>query len=84
MIDLAVMTPTAALPAMPYTPNLRTEYGFVDAFSQKIDWYEASHLPIDQGPIVIMIEKYRTGFLWNLFMNRSDVQRGLALIDSIL
>ena len=91
--DLGVITPTAALSSMPYTPEfsmealrhfyydkgdkLWSEYGFVDAFSESKNWVAKSHLAIDQGPIIVMIENYRTGLLWNLFMSSPDVQRGL-------
>ena len=34
-------------------------------------------IAIDQGPIVIMIENYRTGLLWKLFMSIPEVQTGL-------
>jgi hypothetical protein len=92
--DLSVISPTAALSAMPYSPNetmtalryfyddlgdeLWTEYGFVDAFSQEMDWYAQSHLAIDQGPIIVMIENHRNSLLWHLFMSCADVQSGLS------
>ena len=92
--DLGVITPTAALSAFPYTPEysmqalrhfyedmgdqLWTEYGFADAFSEQHNWVAKSHLAIDQGPIIVMIENYRTGLLWKLFMSSPDVQRGLT------
>jgi len=91
--DLGVIQPTAALSSFPYTPEysmealkhfyydlgdkIWSEYGFVDGFSEHHNWYAKSHLAIDQGPIVVMIENYRTGLLWNLFMQIPDVQRGL-------
>lgn len=91
--DLGVISPTAALASFPYTPqqSMRAlrhfytrlgskiwgEYGFVDAFSATENWYAASHLGIDQGPIVLMIENYRSGLLWDLFMSCREVQRGL-------
>lgn len=91
--DLGVITPTAALSAFPYTPEysmdalkhfyyglgdkIWSEYGFVDAFSEHHNWYAKSHLAIDQGPIIVMIENHRTGLLWDLFMKNKDVQRGL-------
>jgi hypothetical protein len=91
--DLGVITPTAALSSFPYTPEysmealkhfyynlgdkIWSEYGFVDAFSEHHNWYAKSHLAIDQGPIIVMIENYRTGLLWKLFMKNKDVQRGL-------
>ncbi|WP_342330542.1 glucoamylase family protein [Pedobacter sp. FW305-3-2-15-E-R2A2] len=92
--DLGVITPTAALSAFPYTPEysmqalrhfyedmgdqLWTEYGFADAFSEQHKWVAKSHLAIDQGPIIVMIENYRTGLLWKLFMSSPDVQKGLT------
>ncbi|QHT70064.1 DUF3131 domain-containing protein [Rhodocytophaga rosea] len=91
--DLGVITPTAALSAFPYTPEhsmealkhfyfdlgdkLWSEYGFIDAFSEQNNWYANSHLAIDQGPIIVMIENYRTGLLWKLFMSSPDIKRGL-------
>jgi len=91
--DLGVIQPTAALSAFPYTPGysmealrhfyydlgdkIWSEYGFVDGFSIDKNWYAKSHLAIDQGPIVVMIENYRSGLLWKLFMNIPDVQNGL-------
>jgi hypothetical protein len=91
--DLGVISPTAALSSFPYTPEysmqalkyfyydmgdkLWSQYGFIDAFSESKNWYAASHLAIDQGPIIIMIENYRTGLLWKLFMSCPEIQKGL-------
>lgn len=91
--DLGVIAPTAALSSIVYTPeesmrvmrHLYEElgpkvwgpYGFYDAFSKSADWYPARYLAIDQGPIAVMIENYRSGLLWRLFMSHPDVQRGL-------
>lgn len=95
--DLGVITPTAALSAFPYTPEYSMqalkhfynnlgdkiwgEYGFVDAFSEHHNWYANSYLAIDQGPIIVMIENYRTGLLWKLFMANPDVQNGLKKLN---
>ncbi|MGB5982565.1 MAG: glucoamylase family protein [Nonlabens sp.] len=95
--DIGVITPTAALSSFPYTPEqsqaaleyfyynlndeLWGEYGFYDAFSEEFNWYDDSYLAIDQGPIVAMIENYRTQMLWNLFMQDEDVQRGLDVLE---
>lgn len=92
--DLGVITPTAALSSFPYTPEesleamrhfyyllgdkLWGEYGFYDAFNVTEQWYADSYLAIDQGPIIIMIENYRTGLLWDLFMSAPEVQNGLS------
>jgi hypothetical protein len=92
--DNGVIAPTAALSSMPYTPaesikameffyyklgdKLWKEYGFVDAFNLTDGWFADSFLAIDQGPIIIMIENYRTGLLWNLFMSAPEVKPGLT------
>jgi len=91
--DLGVIQPTAAISSMPYTPKesmealrhfyydlgdkIWSKYGFVDGFSIHHNWYAKSHLAIDQGPIIVMIENYRTGLIWKLFMNIPDIQNGL-------
>lgn len=91
--DHGVVTPTAALSSFPYTPEesmqvlenfyynlgdkIFGKYGFYDAFSIEHDWYPERYLAIDQGPIVIMIENYRSGLLWELFMSSEEVQEGL-------
>jgi hypothetical protein len=92
--DLGVITPTAALSSMPYTPiqsmnALKTDYyflgnhlwgayGFYDAFDVSEGWWANSTLAIDQGPIICMIENYRTALLWNLLMSAPEVQNGLT------
>jgi hypothetical protein len=91
--DRGVIQPTAALSSFPYTPEYSMqalkhfyydlgdriwgEYGFADGFSESKNWYATTHLAIDQGPIVVMIENYRSGLIWNLFMQIPDVQTGL-------
>ncbi|WP_432709605.1 glucoamylase family protein [Pedobacter sp.] len=92
--DLGVIAPTAALSSFPYTPEysmqvlrhfyedrgeeLWKEYGFVDAFSDQHNWVAKSNLAIDQGPIIVMIENYRSGLIWKLFMSNPEVQAGLT------
>lgn len=91
--DLGVISPTAAISSLPYTPNqslaairfwynnmkdkLWGKYGFYDAFSEKAGWYPPRYLAIDQGPEVAMIENYRSGMFWKLFMNCPEVKTGL-------
>jgi len=92
--DLGVITLTAAISSIVYTPTqsmnaLKTDYyflgdrlwgayGFYDAFYVTGGWWANSTLAIDQGPIICMIENYRTGLLWNLFMSAPEVQNGLT------
>jgi hypothetical protein len=52
-------------------------FGFYDAFSETANWYPKRYLAIDEGPIVVMIENYRSGLLWNLFMSCPEVKNGL-------
>jgi len=91
--DLGVITPTAAISALPYTPEaalaairhfyyqlgdqLWGDYGFYDAFNPTERWTATSYLAIDQGPIVVMIENYRSQLLWDLFMSAPEIQAGL-------
>jgi hypothetical protein len=60
-----------------FRPRIWTAYGFRDAFNLGAQWYGPDELGIDQGPIVIMIENYRTQRPWRLFMQNAEAQRGL-------
>jgi hypothetical protein len=91
--DPGVIAPTAALSSFPYTPvesmkalkffyytmgdRLWKPYGFVDAFSLQKLWFADSFLAIDQGPIIVMIENYRSGLIWDLFMSCPEIKRGM-------
>jgi hypothetical protein len=92
--DRGVISPTAALSSIPYAPeeslaamryfyeelgdSLWGDYGFYDAFSIGDEWFPKRYLAIDQGPIVVMIENYRSGLLWDLFMSCPEVKQGLS------
>ena len=91
--DNGTIAPTAAISSMPYTPEeslaaLKHFYrefgsrlwgpmGFYDAFNLKENWFANSYLAIDQGPILAMIENYRSGLLWDLFMQAPEIQLAL-------
>jgi len=91
--DLGIISPTAAISSIPYTPTesmnaLRFfyytlgdktwgQYGFTDAFNLANPWFDTDCLAIDQGPEIVMIENYRSGLLWQLFMSCPEVQTGL-------
>jgi hypothetical protein len=91
--DDGVISPTAAVSSLPYTPaqsmaairffyyklgdKIWGQYGFTDAFNLTNIWFATSDLSIDQGPQIIMIENYRTGLLWNLFMSCPEVKTGM-------
>lgn len=95
-LDLSVISPTAAISSIAYTPReslrfirylytkqdtLIGKYGPYDAFSLEKKWTLPRYLAIDQGPMPVMIENYRTGLLWNLFMSDPDVQNGLKKLN---
>jgi hypothetical protein len=91
--DVGVIAPTAAISSLPYTPTqsmaalrffyyklgdkMWGQYGFYDAFNLTNPWFANSTLAIDQGPIIGMIENYRSGLLWNLFMSCPEVKTGM-------
>lgn len=97
--DNGTISPTAALSSMPYTPNesimafknfyltygdrIWGIYGFKDAFNVKENWYASSYLAIDQGPIIGMVENYRSQLLWNNFMKNSEIDSALNKIGFV-
>lgn len=97
--DNGTITPTAALSSFPYTPvesmnaleyfynelgaDLWGYYGFKDALNLSQDWYAGSYIAIDQGPIIDMIENYRSNLLWDNFMANPEIQPALDAIGFI-
>lgn len=91
--DDGVISPTAAISSLPYTPTqslnalhffyyklgdkIWGQYGFIDAFNLTNVWFDNDYLAIDQGPQIVMIENYRTGLLWNLFMSCPEIKKGM-------
>lgn len=94
--DNGTISPTGALSSMPYTPQqslaaLKYFYrkegdklfglmGFYDAYNPTRSWYADNYLAIDQGPIIDMIENYRTGLLWKYFMQSPEIKPALDAI----
>lgn len=94
--DVSYIAPTAAVSSLPYTPTesmkalkffyyvlgdkIWGQYGFKDAFSLQNLWFADSYLAIDQGPMIVMIENYRSGLLWNLFTSCPEVKTGMLLL----
>ncbi|MBO0936160.1 Tat pathway signal protein [Fibrella sp. HMF5335] len=74
-----------------YGAKLYGPYGFRDAFnptyrypsrfangSTASGWFDVDYLGIDQGPILLMTENLRTGFVWNLMKKSPHIRRGLT------
>jgi hypothetical protein len=57
------------------------KYGFKDAFNPTVNWFDTDYLGLDQGPILIMIENYRTGFVWKYAMKDPIIQKGLKRLN---
>ena len=91
--DKGVITPTAALSSVVYTPAASLDFirylyegthgdylgiaGPYDAFSPHYSWKTKRYLAIDQGTIGPMIENYKTQLFWSLFMNAPEIKHGL-------
>jgi len=66
-------------------PEMRHAYGYRCSFnptfpsdgSGKVGWVSNGYYGLNQGPIVLMIENYRTGFLWQLMKRCPYLVRGL-------
>lgn len=92
--DQGVITVDAALLAMPYTPEesiraavhyywdlpgLIGPWGFWDAYSET-EGTIYKYLANNQCVVVPMIENYRSGLIWELFMSCPEIQKGLLRI----
>lgn len=98
-LDNGTIAPTAALSSMPYTPEFSMDalryfyrvqgqrlwgiYGFYDAFNLDRNWFADSYLAIDQGPIICMIENFRSGLLWRHFMANPEIAPALEAIGFV-
>ena len=94
--DDGTIAPTGAIASFPYTPEksmdalkhfyreygsfLWGEYGFRDAFNLSEDWVASLYMGLNQAPMAVMIENYRTGLLWDLFMQNDEVEKALKKI----
>ncbi|HEX3528518.1 MAG TPA: glucoamylase family protein [Thermoanaerobaculia bacterium] len=91
--DDGTIAPTAAISSIVFTPEislralremrqrygdrLYSKYGFRDAFNPTVGWFDVDYLGIDQGPIVAMIENYRSGLVWKTMHKNVHIVQGL-------
>jgi len=94
--DDGTITPTGALSSFPYTPEasmaalkffyrelgdrLWGVYGPRDAFNLSRNWFSPIYMGLDQAPIVVMVENYRSGLVWKMFMSNPEIQ---PMLDKI-
>ena len=95
--DNGTLAPTASLSSMPYVPEaslacllemyqqygprLWGPFGFYDSFNFSRNWVSKTYLCIDEGPIAPMIENYRTGLCWKIFMKAKEIQPVIKIIN---
>lgn len=96
--DKGKLTATGALASFPYTPEasmralknyyrtygkyLYGYYGFRDAIDLDNNWCSPIYMGLNQAPITVMIENYRSNLLWDLFMANPEVQEALKKISA--
>lgn len=55
-------------------------YGFVDAYNLTFaegGWFNPDYIGIDQGPILIQLENYQTGLIWEVMKRNKYIRDGL-------
>lgn len=97
--DKGKLTATGALASFPYTPEASMKalknyyrnygqylygyYGFRDAIDLDNNWCSPIYMGLNQAPVVVMIENYRSNLLWDLFMANPEVQSAKKKIEAI-
>ena len=61
-----------------YGKGLWGPYGYFDSFNPTLNWFNKEYIGIDQGPLLLMIENFRTGLVWNYVMQDTVIQNGLT------
>ena len=89
----------ASLASFPYTPAESMKalkhfyrdlggkvwgiYGFTDGFNETENWFEDVNMGLNEAPIVVMIENYRTGLVWKQFMSNPEIEPALKAIGFV-
>lgn len=93
------VAPYASIASMPFTPDLSIaamramlereggliwgKYGFVSGFNVDQNWYSDQYVGIDQGIIVLMLENYKSGLIWDLFMSHPAIAAAMDKIGFV-
>lgn len=91
--DDGTIAPYASLSSLPFAPEIVLptikainkrygskiwgKYGYYDAFNPTANWVNDDFLGIAEGPMIIMIENFRSGLVWNYVMKDRIIQKGL-------
>ena len=89
-LDDGTIAPTGAIASFPYTPKASMKalkyfyrqlggslwgvYGFRDAFNLQQDWFSRIYMGLNQAPMTVMIEDYRSGLIWKCFMANPEIK----------
>jgi hypothetical protein len=92
--DDGTIAPYGALSSLPFAPeivlptiksinakygdSLWGRYGYYDSFNLTAGWIDDDFIGIDQGPMLLMIENFRTGLVWDYMMKDPVISKGLA------
>ncbi|HTW49155.1 MAG TPA: glucoamylase family protein [Acidobacteriaceae bacterium] len=98
-LDDGTIAPTGAISAMAYTPeqsmlalrhfyrDLGAQvwgiYGFRDAFNLQQNWYSGITMGLNQAPMAVMIENYRSGSIWKNYMANPEIQPMVQNVESL-
>ncbi|MGH7992411.1 MAG: glucoamylase family protein [Limisphaerales bacterium] len=98
VLDTGTLAPTAAISSMPYVPDrsmacllemylkygstLWGPFGFYDSINLSRDWVSKTYLCINEGPIAPMIENYRSGMCWKIFMKSQEIQSVVKVLNN--
>lgn len=96
--DTGTITPTGALASFPYTPEVSMEalkhfyrelggevwgiYGPRDAYAPFANWVSPLYMGLNQAPITVMVENYRTGLVWKMFMSNPEITEMVRKIQA--
>jgi hypothetical protein len=96
--DKGTLAPTGALASFPYTPDASMAafkhfyrdlgdrlwgiYGPIDAYNLDEDWWSPIYMGLNQAPITVMVENYRSRLVWKLFHANPEIQSMLKKLDA--
>ncbi len=75
-----IVLPTIESMVQKHGGQMWGKYGLCDAFNLTAKWFDTEYLGIDQGPLLIMVENFRTGLVWNYVMKDPVIQKGLSTL----